>query len=93
MSKLLGIIGALVVCAGLDLLFQCRHEIRFWITAYLKVLRAMLRQEEPLRVFPSKEAVERRNGAVRFLLGMGFAFLLGPILIAVSLTLMFYANL
>jgi hypothetical protein len=27
---------------------------------------------------------------VRFLLGLGFAFLLGPLLIAVSLTLMLY---
>ena len=28
-----------------------------------------------------------------FLLGMGFAFFLGPILIALSITLMFYTNL
>jgi hypothetical protein len=93
MPKLLGIVGALVICAGLDLLWQCRHEIRFWISAYLKVFGAMLRQEEPLHVFPSKEAVEKRQGAIRFLLGMGFAFLLGPILIVLSLTLMFYKNL
>lgn len=104
MPKLLAIIGFLVICAGLDLLWQCRHEIRFWITAYMKVFRAMLRQEEPLRKFPSpidlgmyvlhtKEAVEKRHGAVRFLLGMGFAFFLGPILIALSITLMFYTNL
>jgi hypothetical protein len=93
MPKLLGIVGALVICAGLDLLWQCRHEIRFWISAYLKVFGAMLRQEEPQRVFPSKEAAEKRQGAIRFLLGMGFTFLLGPSLIALSLTLMFYKNL
>lgn len=105
MPRLLGIVGALVICAGFDLLWQCRHEIRFWIAAYLKVFRAMLRQEEPLRRFPSpmdlgahvllqtKEAAEKRHGAVRFLLGMGFAFILGPMLIALGITLMFYTNL
>lgn len=104
MSRLLGIIGALVICAGLDLLWQCRHEIRFWISAYAKAFRAMLHQEEPRRVFPSpidlgrfvllhtKEAAEKRHSAIRFLLGMGFAFFLGPILIALSITLMFYTN-
>jgi hypothetical protein len=93
MSRLLGIVGALVICAGLDLLWQCRHEIRFWLSAYSKVFRAMLRQEEPLRVFPSAEAAGKRHGAIRFLLGMGFAFLLGPVLIAISITLMLYPNL
>lgn len=93
MPKLLGIVGTLVICTGLDLLWQCRHEIRFWVSAYVKVWRAMLRQEEALRVFPSSEAADKRRGAVRFLLGMGFAFLLGPILIALSITLLLYPNL
>jgi hypothetical protein len=92
MPKLLGIVGALVICAGIDLLWQGRHEIRFWISAYLGVFRAMLRQERPLLSFSKKERRLRRQGAVRFLLGMGFAFLLGPMLIALSLTLMFYGN-
>lgn len=96
MPKLLGIVGVLVICAGLDLLWQCRHEIRFWVSAYVKVFREVLRQQEPRRPLPSlmaflavvtgEEATEKRRGAVRFLLGMGFAFLLGPILIALSIT-------
>jgi hypothetical protein len=92
MPKLLGIIGALVICAGLDLLWQSRREIRFWVAAYLEFFRALLRQEQPARVFPSKEKREKRQGAVRFLLGMGFAFFLGPMLIVLGLTLMFYTN-
>ncbi len=92
MAKLLGIIGGLVICAGLHLLWQSRHEIRFWISAYLHVFRAALRQEQHLRVFPAKEAAAKREGAVRFLLGMSFAFFLGPILIALGLTLMLYTN-
>ena len=93
MPRLLGIVGALVICAGIDLLWQSRHEIRFWFAAYMKVFRAMLRREGPWRAFPPKEASEKRHGAIRFLLGMGFTFVLGPILIALSLTLMFYSNL
>lgn len=93
MPRLLGIVGALVICAGADLLWQSRHEIRFWIAAYTKVFRAMLRREEPLRAFPAKEIAEKRHGAIRFLLGMGFAFVLGPMLIALGLTLMLYTNL
>ena len=93
MPKLLGIVGALVICAGLDLLWQSRHEIRFWIAAYMSVFRAMLRHEESARVFPMKETAQKRHGAIRFLLGMGLAFVLGPMLIALGLTLMFYTNL
>jgi hypothetical protein len=93
MAKLLGIVGALVICAGLDLLWQSRHEIRFWIAAYTDLFRAMLRREESVRAFPSKDAAEKRHGAIRFLLGMGFAFFLGPMLIVLGLTLMFYKGL
>ncbi len=93
MPKLLGIVGALVICAGLDLLWQSRREIRFWMAAYFRVFRATLRQQDSARVFPPKEATEKRQGAVRVLLGMGFAFLLGPLLLVLGLTLMFYKQL
>lgn len=91
MAKLLGIIGVLVVCAGLDLLWQSRKEIKFWILAYISVFRAILRQEHsPLQRMPANAIAEKRRHAVRFFLGMSFAFLLGPMLIALSLTLLFF---
>jgi hypothetical protein len=94
MPKLLGIIGALVICAGIDLLWQSRHEIKFWLAAYINVFRSILRrQEEPVRGLPAAVPAAKRQHAVRFLLGVGFAFLLGPILIALSVTLMIYGNL
>ncbi|HYL46580.1 MAG TPA: hypothetical protein VEU52_06115 [Candidatus Limnocylindrales bacterium] len=94
MPKLLGIVGLLVICAGLDLLWQSRHEIKFWIAAYLKVFRALLRhQQEPFRSLPIAATAEKRHGALRVLLGMGFAFFLGPILIVLGVTLMFYPHL
>lgn len=94
MPKLLGIIGLLVICAGIDLLWQSRREIRFWIAAYLGFFRALLRDRNPeLPNFAAKEVAQNRHGAVRFLLGISFVFVLGPILIAVGITLMFYPHL
>ena len=94
MPKLLGIVGMLIICAGLDLLWQSRHEIKFWVAAYLKVFRALLRhQEQPFRALPVGATAEKRHGALRVLLGMGFAFFLGPILVVLGVTLMLYPNL
>ena len=93
MPKLLGIVGALVICAGLDFLWQARDELRFWLSTYVKILRALLRLEEPLRFLPVREAAQKRQSAVQFLLGMGFAFVLGPMLIVLGVTLMFYIHL
>jgi hypothetical protein len=92
--KLLEIVGILIVCAGFDLLWQSRTEINFWLAAYLKVFRAMLRHQEPsFRSLPRAVSAKKRHGAVRVLLGMGFAFFLGPILIALGVTLMLYPRL
>ncbi|HWW51258.1 MAG TPA: hypothetical protein VN044_05945 [Verrucomicrobiae bacterium] len=94
MAKLLSVVGLLVICAGVDLLWQSRREIRFWLAAYLAFFRARLRQQTPPSIFPSKEAAEKRQGAMRVLLGMGFAFFLGPILIALGLlSLLLHRNL
>jgi hypothetical protein len=92
--KLLGIIGLLVICAGIDLLWQSRHEIKFWMIAYLAFFRSLLHNRESAPpVFPSKEAAHKRQDAVRFLLGVSFVFLLGPLLIAIGITLIFYPQL
>jgi len=92
--KLLGIIGILVICAGFDLLWQSRHEIKFWVIAYVNVFRAMLRhQESPLDAIPATASAEQRQGALRVLLGMGFAFFLGPILLAIGVTLLLFPHL
>lgn len=89
MPKLLGIVGILVVCAGLDLLWQSRAEISFWLAAYFNAFRSALRQPGSApRSLPSAVVGEKRHGAVRFLLGMSFVFFFGPILIAIGVTLM-----
>jgi hypothetical protein len=94
--RLLGIIGALVICAGVDLLWQSRNEIKFWLAAYINVFRSILRRQENSntnRLLPAAVPAAKRKHAVRFLLGVGFAFLLGPMLIAISVTLLLYKNL
>ena len=96
MPKLLAIIGALVICAGVDLLWQSRNEIKFWLAAYVNVFRSILRRQEntgAARVLPAAVPPAKRKHAFRFLLGVGFAFLLGPMLIAISVTLLLYTNL
>lgn len=89
MPKLFGIVGILVVCAGLDLLWQTRSEISFWLVAYFNAFRAALKQPgaSPRRL-PEAIVGQKRHGAVRFLLGMSFVFFFGPILIAIGVTLM-----
>jgi hypothetical protein len=94
MAKLLGTIGFLVMCAGIDLLWQSRHEIRFWLVAYFAFFRALFQdRNSALDSFHAQEVAKNRHGAVRFLLGVSFAFLLGPVLIAVGVTLIFYPHL
>jgi hypothetical protein len=92
MPKLLEVIGVLVICAGFDLLWQSRRELRFWTAAYLNMFRAMARLEQPARLVLMREIAKRRQSALQFLLGMGFAFVLGPTLIVVGLTLLFYVH-
>jgi hypothetical protein len=94
MPKLLGIVGILVICAGCDLLWQSRREIKFWIVAYVNVFRAMLQHHgNPLKSLTEDVPAEKRRGALRVFLGMGFAFFLGPILIALSVTLLLLPHL
>jgi len=88
MPKLLGIVGILVVCAGLDLLWQSRSEIGFWVAAYLKAFRSALKQPGGSPDALPADVAEKRHGAVRVALGMSFVFFLGPILIAIGVTLM-----
>lgn len=94
MSQVLGLVGVLVVCAGLHLLWQSRKEAAFWLAAYFRVFRTLLRHPEtPVPRMASGEAGAGRPGTLRILLGMGLVFFLGPFLIALSLTLMLVYNL
>lgn len=90
MPKLIAVVGALTICAGIDLLWQSHTEIQYWLEAFVKFLLAVWRRQVPARLLVSAKSFVQRQAAVQILLGLGFVFFLGPLLLAVSLTLLFY---
>jgi hypothetical protein len=91
--RLLAIVGVIIFCAGLDLLWQSRREAAFWFASYMHVFRSLLReQKSPATPFTPETGPGRSHKTLAMLLGMGLA-LAGPLLIAVSLTLILYPKL
>lgn len=91
--RLLGIVGVIIFFAGLDLLWQSRREAAFWFASYMHVFRSILReQKSPAPPFAPETAPPRSHKTLAMLLGMGLA-VAGPLLIAVSLTLILYPKL
>jgi hypothetical protein len=92
MARLLGLVGILVFLAGLDLLWQSRREVAFWFASYVKMFRSQLRAPGS-RVRPFEPEVEpiKHRRTLPMVLGMGLA-LVGPLLIAVSLTLLLFPS-
>jgi hypothetical protein len=99
MPKLLATVGGLIICAGVDLLWQSRLQVQYWVETYLKYLSAMWRrqfsnQQSANRQSPNQLVAATgllpRPGSMQVLLGLGFVLLLGPALLLVSLTLVFY---
>jgi hypothetical protein len=90
--RLLGMIGLLVVCAGVHLLWQSRRDVAYWIAAFFRVFRTQLRDAPQSRadLLAQESTAVRREGTLRLLLGAGLLFFLGPLLIALGLTLMLY---
>jgi hypothetical protein len=94
MWKLIGIIGLIMMAAGIDLLWQSRREVRFWIVTFVGIYRALLRQQRPQDLLAKNDARWKRRHAARVLVGASLALLLGPILLALGVTLMvLYPNL
>ncbi|MGH9740652.1 MAG: hypothetical protein ACRD4X_18995 [Candidatus Acidiferrales bacterium] len=85
MPKLMSIIGFILICAGIDLLWQSRMDIRYWFAAYRSVLRELLRRRDVSRLVT---VARKRQGATAVLLGMCLVFLVGPVLIVTGVALM-----
>jgi hypothetical protein len=88
--RLLGMIGLLVVCAGVHLLWQSRRDVAYWIAAFFRMFRTQLREAPQSRadLLARESPAARREGTFRLLLGAGLLFFLGPLLIALGITLM-----
>jgi len=87
MPKLIAVVGALVICAGIDLLWQSRTQIHYWLEAYTNFFKALWRRQYSTRILVSTRKFLERQAAMQVLLGLGFVFFLGPLLLVVSLTL------
>ncbi|MGA2718220.1 MAG: hypothetical protein ABSF78_04570 [Candidatus Acidiferrales bacterium] len=87
MPKLIAVVGALVICAGIDLLWQSYAQIQYWFEAYLAFFKAIWRRQLTSRFLVSAKNFAKNQAAVQVLLGLGFVFVLGPLLLFVSLTL------
>lgn len=85
MPKLVSAIGFIVMCAGIDLLWQSRMDIRYWFAAYRSVWKELFRRRDLSRLVT---AARRRHGAGGVLLGMSLVFLVGPTLILTGVALM-----
>jgi hypothetical protein len=91
--RLLAVIGMLVFCAGVDLLWQSRREVAFWFASYMHVFRSLLREQKSTAPpFQAERGAPRSRKTVAMVLGMGLA-VAGPLLMAVSLTLLLYPKL
>jgi len=92
MPKLMAVVGGLIICAGLDLLWQSRNQIHFWLEEYAKFFAAIWRRSSTLGGVASVEALLNRPASVEVLLGLGLALIVGPLMLAVSLTLLLYPH-
>ena len=87
MAKLLGMIGLIVMCAGLHLLWRSRRDVIFWTSTFIGIFRALLRQQNPeSALFPGKAVAQRH--AARVFVGASLALVLGPLLLALGVSLM-----
>lgn len=90
----MSVIGVLVMCAGLDLLWQSRRDMRYWIATFVEVLRGLAGPQESHPLLSPKLPGERRHQILRVFLGVSLVLILGPIFLVLGVTLMyFYPNL
>jgi hypothetical protein len=86
MAELVGVIGLIVTCFGIDLLWQSRREVRFWVATFVGVFRTLLREQQP-GALPSPIGAAKNHHAARVALGASLA-VAGSLLLALGVTLM-----
>ena len=88
----LSLIGILVVCAGVHLLWLSRREIVYWTAAWFRIFRALLRDSHPTAArSPERPKLSRfsssREHVLRMMLGLSLVLVVGPVLIILGLVL------
>ena len=87
---IVAIIGLLVWCAGLHLLWISRADILAWAGEYIRLFRISVKQTDPSQLPPLMEGAPappagQRRHTVRIVLGLVLAFLVAPMLITIGL--------
>ena len=98
MANLIGVIGFLLFCAGVDLLWQSRNDLVFWLSSYLKIFRSTLKgspasardnwRHHTAATLPKVKP----HRTVAMVLGVGLTFV-GPVLMMVSLAILLYPKM
>ena len=80
------LIGILVSCAGILLVWQARREVLFWLQEYTRLLRIKIRENSELHRAPvsSVARVPRGNKTLRLVSGFGL-MILGQLIILFNL--------
>jgi hypothetical protein len=87
-SRLFNVVGVLVVCAGIDLLWQSRIELRILLDEWRPFAREVMRQGNRLNPLLLDVAVRRRRTSISVQLGLVLALLLGPTLVLIGIAMM-----
>ncbi len=87
----LSLIGTLVVCAGLNLLWLSRREILYRTGSWLNIVRAFLRGSQHPAERMQKHSGDFRFGSgrehiLRLVLGLSLVLVVGPVFIVLGLT-------
>lgn len=88
MSKLLNVVGVLVMCAGLDLLWQSRIELRILLDEWGPLAREVMRPGNLLNPFLWDIAARKRRISVSVEFALVLAFILGPTLVLMGIAMM-----
>ncbi len=88
MSKLFNVVGVLVVCAGIDLLWQSRIELRILLDEWGSLAREVMRPGNLVNPLLWHIAARKRRTSASVELALVLAFILGPTLVLMGIAMM-----
>lgn len=86
---LVGLIGILLFFAGINLIWQAREDLFYWVEDYVRFLRVMMRRMSDPQLSPELFVNPRRRkkNTMRLAIGFLLAFFLAPMLTFLGLAL------
>jgi len=84
--ELLGLIGFLVILAGIHLLWQAREDCLFWFEEFLRIFRSSLPRASRSETAYARQSAGTRPKTLRMVGGFGL-ILLGQLLVILNFAL------